>query len=259
MHPFFFGTSGRRLFGAYHAPQGGRGRLPAVVLCQPFGHEYLRAHRAFRNLAIAIAERGHHVIRFDYFGTGDSAGSSDEHTVEQSLADIAAAIEEVKDISEAAEVSLVGLRLGATLAMLAASGRRDVDRVILWDPVVDGGTHLASLTLLQREWLEDRMGQQAPDVGDSELLGFPLTPEMRSHLVATRITPPPALRARHVGLYVSSDEPEYRSLRESLEAARVTVRYHVQPGAGEWDRGDMVHQILLPHTMVRAIASGVSA
>ncbi len=258
MHPFFFGTSGRRLFGAYHSPDGGRGRLPAVVLCQPFGHEYLRAHRAFRNLAIAIAERGHHVIRFDYFGTGDSAGSSEEHTVEQSLADITAAIEEVKDISEATDVTLVGLRLGATLALLAAAERRDVDRVILWDPVIAGDAHLGNLASLQREWLEDRMGKQAANIGDSELIGFPMTAEMRSHLSATCIEPAPALRARRVDLFVSSDEPAYQSLRKSLEAARVSVSYHVQPGAGEWDRGDQVHQILLPHTMIRAIASAVS-
>jgi hypothetical protein len=86
-----------------------------------------------------------------------------------------------------------------------------------------------------------------------------MTAVMRDHLVATRIVPPPPLRARQVGLYVSSDESEYRSLQDSLEAARVPVHYDVQPGAGEWDRGDMVHQILLPHAMVRAIASGVSA
>ena len=257
MHPFFFGTSGRRLFGAYHAPEG-RGRGPAVVLCQPFGHEYLRGHRAFRNLAIAIAERGHHVIRFDYFGTGDSAGSSDEHTVEQSLADIAAAIEEIKDISEATEVTLVGLRLGATLAMLAASTRRDVDRVILWDPIIAGDTHLDGLVLLQHEWLEDRMGKQAASVADDELIGFPMTEAMREQLSATRIAPPPKLRARRVELFVSSDDPEYRSLCASLEAERTPVGYHVQPGAGEWNRGDMVHQILLPHAMVRAIASAVS-
>jgi pimeloyl-ACP methyl ester carboxylesterase len=258
MQPLFFGTSGRRLFGAYHAAQGARGRSPAVVLCQPFGHEYLRGHRAFRNLAIAIAERGRHVIRFDYFGTGDSAGASDEHTVEQSLADIAAAIEEVKDISEATEVTLVGLRLGATLAMLAASGRRDVDRVILWDPVIAGDAHLDSLASLQQEWLEDRMGRQAANIGDAELIGFPMTAGMRSQLMATRIAPPPTLRARRVDLFVSSDDPAYRSLQASLEGAHVQVGYHVEPGAGVWDRGDLVHQILLPHTMVRAIASAVS-
>jgi uncharacterized protein len=258
MHPFFFGTSSRRLFGAYHSPEGGRGRGPAVVLCQPFGHEYLRGHRAFRNLAIAIAERGHHVIRFDYFGTGDSAGSSDEHTVEQSLADIAAAIEEVKDMSDVAEVTLVGLRLGATLAMLAASGRRDVKGVILWDPVSAGDAYLDSLAKLQRDWLEDRMGKQTANIGDAELIGFPMTPTMRSQLSAMSIAPPPKLRARRVDLFVSSDDPEYRSLRASLEAARVPVGYHVEPGAGEWARGDLVHQILLPHSMVRAIASAVS-
>ena len=48
-------------------------RQSAIVLCQPLGHGYLRAHRAFRNLAVSLASQGFHVLRFDYYGCGDSA------------------------------------------------------------------------------------------------------------------------------------------------------------------------------------------
>ncbi len=50
-------------------------RLPkSIVLCHPWGQEYLRAHRSMRQLGNLLAAAGHHVFRLDYFGTGDSGG-----------------------------------------------------------------------------------------------------------------------------------------------------------------------------------------
>src|SRR6185503_18450344 len=123
MQPFYFGTSEQQLFGVYHAAESGSSKRAGVVLCQPVGHEYLRAHRAFRNLAMALAGQGFHVLRFDYFATGDSAGDGEQLSVRQCLSDLATAIDELKDIAGVTKVSLVGLRLGATFAALAASGR----------------------------------------------------------------------------------------------------------------------------------------
>src|SRR4051812_24879615 len=176
MQPFYFGTSEKQLFGVYHPPGTKAARQPAVVLCQPLGHEYLRAHRAFRNLGAALAAQGCHVLRFDYFGCGDSGGSGEQATVEQNLADLDAAIDELKDTSGVARVSLVGLRFGATLAAHAASRRRDVERLVLWDPVSDGRAYLGEVRDLHDRWLHDRMGTAvAPDPFHREVLGFPMT------------------------------------------------------------------------------------
>ena len=143
MQPFYFGTSQEQLFGVYHAPESAARRSSAVVMCQPIGHEYLRAHRAFRNLAASLAENGFHVLRFDYLGCGDSSAGGDRTTVQQCLTDLSAAIDELKDMSGATKVTLVGLRVGAALAALTAARRRDVERVVLWDPVVDGAAYVA--------------------------------------------------------------------------------------------------------------------
>src|SRR5262245_24413810 len=142
MNPFFFGSSERPLFGVHHPPRERGARETGVVLCYPMGQEYMRSHRAFRQLANLLTRAGQHVFRFDYFATGDSSGASGEGSLAQWLADVNQAIDELKDNASLASVSLVGLRLGAALAARASAGRADIDRLVLWDPVVLGPSYL---------------------------------------------------------------------------------------------------------------------
>jgi pimeloyl-ACP methyl ester carboxylesterase len=256
MQPFYFGTSQEQLFGAYHAPEGRAARTGAVVLCHPLGHEYLRAHRAFRNLAAALAGQGFHVLRFDYFGSGDSGGDADQTTIDRCLADLSTAIQELKDISGASRVSLIGLRMGATLAALAATGRRDIDRLILWDPVPDGRTYVEELRSLQRSWLQDRLGT-TDAAGPSELIGFELAEALRAQLEATTLNALPRMKAKSVSLMISGDAAPYQTLLGELQREQPGVVCTVVDESNEWQRGDLVHQILLPHAMVRTIASAM--
>ena len=71
---FFFRESKSPLFAQYHAPDTGGGgvRSTSVLLCQPYGHEYIRAHRAFRTLGERLARAGFPTLRFDYRGCGES-------------------------------------------------------------------------------------------------------------------------------------------------------------------------------------------
>jgi exosortase A-associated hydrolase 2 len=260
MQPFYFGTSQKQLFGVYHAPEAKAARQSAILLCQPLGHEYLRAHRAFRNLAVSLAGQGFHVLRFDYFGCGDSGGDGEQATTDQCLSDLSAAVEELKDTSGAHKVSLIGLRLGATLAALSASRRHDIDRMVLWDPVLEGRAYLDDLRDLHARWLLDRLGARAtPGSARTELIGFPLTEAIHGQLAATTLTPLPTLRARAVWLMVSEEQARYQALRASLVESGTPVAYAVVPGDGAWDDPELVHQTLLPHAMVRAITAAMAS
>ena len=143
MTAFHFGASERPLFGYYHAPGGpGSG---AVVICPPGAGEHQYAHRALRVLAQRLAERGRHVLRFDYSGTGDSWGEGTDADPAAWIADAGEAVQELRAMSGARRVDLVGLRFGGTVAARTAAGRPDVGRVVLWDPVLDGEAWLAEL------------------------------------------------------------------------------------------------------------------
>jgi len=78
VRPFYFGAPGKELFGCLHAPEPDCCLDCGVVVCQPFGHEYVNSHRALRQLAKRLVDAGFPVLRFDYYGCGDSRGETTE-------------------------------------------------------------------------------------------------------------------------------------------------------------------------------------
>ena len=75
--PLWFGPADRRRFGWLSLPADGTATL-GVVLCPPMGEEARSAHRTFRTLGAALAERGAVALKVDYDGTGDSVGAQDD-------------------------------------------------------------------------------------------------------------------------------------------------------------------------------------
>jgi pimeloyl-ACP methyl ester carboxylesterase len=153
---FFFGPQDQQVFANYHPPVGGSGQV-LTVICPPLFNEYMRTQLALRELAISLAERGQHVLRFDYRGTGDSFGDLEEITISDWLEDIALAVREGRDLSGSKVVQLLGVRAGALLACRSAGASSDVQRLVLWDPVPDGAGYLQALRRIQVAILEGNL------------------------------------------------------------------------------------------------------
>ncbi len=141
---FFLPLGDERLFAFLHLPEGAcRG---GAVLCAPLAEEKLWSHRVFVSFARELAAKGFAVLRFDFRGEGDSDLPFEESDLETRIADTGAAIDELRQrVPELRNVTLVGLRLGATIAAAAAARRDDVDRLVLWDPVVDGADYMQAV------------------------------------------------------------------------------------------------------------------
>ncbi|MDX6373677.1 MAG: hypothetical protein QOD98_2665 [Nocardioidaceae bacterium] len=140
----WFGPTSRPLYGWVSRPAGGVARGGAI-LCPPMGEEGRAAHRTYRRLADELAEAGIVALRFDYHGTGDSAGLQDDpDRVPTWLASIEAARQYLLDLG-APTVAAVGMRLGATLAaaQAAAPGSSGpFSSLVCWDPCLSGRTFL---------------------------------------------------------------------------------------------------------------------
>jgi len=219
MKPLFFGEAERRLYGVYHP--AAKASRHAVLLCYPGMQEYNAAHWMFRRLATSLSREGHHVLRFDYFGTGDSDGESDVTTPESAVADVHTAIRELCDLSRAREVSLVGLRFGAACAALACAGGFTARQLVLWDPVIHGRDYVRELeTLDERRNLVLLHAARTRGRRD-ELLGFPFSKQVRAGTEAIDLTTGPSVQSRRAVVLSSEERDEHRALRDRYERSGV--------------------------------------
>lgn len=213
MTPLYFGDRSRRLFGVYSPGHAGAGRARGAVLCAPWGPEYLRAHRSLAQLGKWLNEAGVHVLRFDWYGTGDSAGDMSDARLDGWLDDLGQAIDELRDTAGLQRVTLVGLRLGATLAARAAAARRrEVNGLVLWDPVLSGREHLDELRALQAQSL----GPSGLRGGAGELLGFALSEALKDDIAGLELlVPAPQWPARCLAV-CSEPRPAWVALGAAL-------------------------------------------
>lgn len=131
--PIWFGPEDRPAFGWVHAPSDLFCRAGAVI-CPPLGLDYLDTHYALRALAERLATMGISALRFDYDGTGDSAGSySDPERVISWVRTVLEGIEVLRSAG-APSICLVGMGTGAALAAAAAARAGEVDQLVYWDP-----------------------------------------------------------------------------------------------------------------------------
>ncbi|MCJ2090891.1 alpha/beta fold hydrolase [Methylobacterium sp. E-005] len=202
------------LFGWLHPAAGRRG----VVLCGAYGFEQMAAHRPWRALAGQLAEAGCPTLRFDYPGEGDST-DPDAPTVAACVAAIRQAVRFLRETAGVDEIVLVGLRLGASLATLAAEAE-PVDRLVLLAPVITGRAYLREMRL--RAQTIGRLPDGSAPPAEAECLtvgGFRMEAPFQAELSAlnlTRIATPPAPRV----LLLSS---ETGSLAGRLEACGCVV------------------------------------
>jgi len=253
MTPSFFGSSEAPLFGVYHPPVGPGQRDVGVLLSYPGPQEYMRTHWAFRKLSAMLAKKGFHVFRFDYFGTGDSAGDSDEGRLSTWRANVNAAAQELRDIAAVTKVSAVGFRLGAALA--ATSGLSLTD-LVLWEPVVDGRIYLGELETIQVRHLERNLhppwrAMERPP----ELLGFPLPVALEEELRGLNLLQEEPPKAARIAIMVSEDRPIFHDLHRSLARRAANVTFHHVPEETVAPRSDELQAALLSNSMLNAITA----
>ena len=255
MKPFFFGSSQRPLFGIHHPAAGDAGGAAAVVLCNPFGQEAVHSHRIYRVLAAKLSRAGMHVLRFDYSGTGDSAGDGEDGRQAQWVEDILEASDELASTTEARRVSWVGLRYGATLAALAAERTpRELGDLVLWDPVVRGRPYLDELAAAHADYLRVELPDwtpPAPPLG--EAIGFPLPPALSGEIESTDLRTPRRVRARRVTILVSKSNEGLEELKPNVPRwAKASRWLEVQSGS-PWNSDQALNLSLVPIELVDAV------
>jgi len=255
--PLYFESAAHGLFAWLHRPAVQAAPGLGLVICKPFGNDALCAHRSMRAFAEAAVELGVPALRFDYRGTGDSDDIDPEaDQIDVWRQDVAAAVSELRRQTGVQRVCLLGFRLGALLAILAAAGSEAVTAVMVVAPVLSGRRYLRELRTTQLAAAEPgtviRSDPQAPGAGAMEVSGFSLSAATVAHLSQLDLSAPGKPPASEVLIIDRDDLPGARGWSELLPALGVRTRYVALPGFVE-----MVirapHLAVIPQSMLAAM------
>ena len=106
-----------------------------VIICKPIWGERIRTHMVFTNLARILAQRGYFVITCDYFGDGNSGGNTHEMTFSKMVESVEHVYGYACDNDFPPENALIGLRIGANIAMRLASKIKNTEKMLLFEPI----------------------------------------------------------------------------------------------------------------------------
>lgn len=187
--PFHFGDPGRTLFGMRHP--AATTPHAAMLVCAPLLQDGIRCHRSLWALAEALALAGTEVLRFDWFGSGDSGGDHVDIGLDGLLADLRVARAFLDTAPGGLPVRILAYRSAAlpVLAHLAGPSVEPVD-LVLWDPQLVGRATVS-------EWRRQHV-MQVRETGRyprggvvaerNELLGFDVDPAFLDALAGVDAT-----------------------------------------------------------------------
>jgi hypothetical protein len=249
MESFFFGNADRKLYGVFHAADPGAYRNRSILLLYPIGQEYMRIHRAYRRLADSLSELGFDVLRFDYACTGDSYGEFENLSVETLSESALAAYDELRAMSPDARIDVVALRLGTVVARHFLQ-KRDIRRVVLWEPYYSDG----DFVLQWQDAIRDK-GKSRANFIDEEYLhfnGFAYSSAVRESLTACDWSDLAENSVADALVISTRDTTEFEVFR-SVFGTEVEVDVVSVAGPDDWTTVDSVGGIFLPEPSLVAI------
>jgi Serine aminopeptidase, S33 len=105
-----------------------------LVFCPPLDQEMVTTYPRFARWSKQLAVRGISVLRYHPLGTGESDGTRADITLESLIKDAVTAQHFARQQIRDCQTGYFGLRLGATVSILAAAVE-PVDFLVLWCPV----------------------------------------------------------------------------------------------------------------------------
>jgi hypothetical protein len=166
---------------------------------------------------------------------------------------------------------VIGLRLGGTLAALAAArGAIRPRHLALWDPVIDGAAYLRDLAAQHRAYMRSEMGGryrdrlqmspsgpppsgQPPSGHPIESLGTPISEALAAQLAAIDLAAsPPA--AEQLTLVTTRATPELERLHARLPASARRIQLSESPA---WNTDAALNAMTVPMDIVRALVARI--
>ena len=212
---FFFGSADRMLAGVLHSNgRAGTAAASGTLVIPPLLQEGIASHRCLWWLAEKLAAENGLVLRFDAYGSGDSAGDGAQVTVQGLSDDTRTALEWMRKHIDGGTVRQLAFR-SASIPLLQNASRSmmPVD-LVLWDPVLSGKALVNAWEAQHLRQLNEagRYPFVAATPESCDLLGFELDPAFLPALAsfsAADFVLPAGSRVRIVAWQVGAELEAY--------------------------------------------------
>ncbi len=223
----------------------------------------MRCHRALVRLCDRLARSGFHSLRFDYYGTGDSAGPSGSGDIDEWVANTRTAANELRDISGAENISMLGVRLGGAIATQACSSETNIDKLVLWDPIADGESYMRQLTHLHKAFTDDldrfpKPASRSRNLFSDELVGMTIPPALRDSIRRIDLASLESMNAEHVSVVSTIDRDECREMADALGRLTDSHDYEIVNEPAGWDTLTDLGVVMMPHQMLQTMLDKLS-
>lgn len=188
------GEAGLVFLAAYLAPRTPSSADHFVIVAPAFAEEMNRSRRTLHHLGTELCRRGKSLIIPDLTGTGDSSGDFRDARWVTWKGDLFATVRWVLTQYAPGHISLLGIRLGATLAA-ACANELSLDHLLFWQPI-DGKRNLKEF---MRVWDVGSAASSGRKSGASEILATDGQLEIGGYLLTSEL----AEDLRNVDLNVS--------------------------------------------------------
>ena len=146
---FIDGGAGR-IFLTEHGPRDAGSVATALLILPAFAEEMNKSRRMYTLLAAELAARGTVTVVLDYQGCGDSEGDFEDARWSNWERDVRCAIDWIREGFGELPLALLGHRLGAALALTAATApTARIERLLWWQPVLQGQQFLTQFLRLR--------------------------------------------------------------------------------------------------------------
>ena len=227
------GGKAGRLYGVLYRPdEASRG---SFVFCDPMFEERKSANRAMVEAARHLCGEGWTVLRFDYRGCGDSPGEFTDFCPADWVSDIESAATFLWKAGHGhsgpggGNRGLLGLRLGATLAVQAAVRLPQVDRLVLWEPASSGADYFEQelrkklmkemVTFGRSRENRESLLRTLEQGGDMDFDGYAVSARLYKGLRDLHTDIPPAMKFRSLLIHIGHQS------QISREIARLHQRF----------------------------------
>jgi exosortase A-associated hydrolase 1/exosortase A-associated hydrolase 2 len=259
------------LLALYYTPTGTPHPAGDVLVVPAFAEEMNRCRAMVALQARALARIGIGTLVLDPFGTGDSDGEFSEATWSTWRDDLQRGVRWLREKGGGCR-TLWGIRLGALMAADLAAEDRGLDRLLFWQPALEGKQHFTQFLRIRIAAELERSGgiKSTEDLrklaagGEIiEVSGYRLNGDLARELDALRL--PEAARLRHASVIWCEVVPAPDSnvprgnlkIMEAWQAAGIEVQFERVVGPAFWQvhEREVATDLIVAGTQRMSVAS----